>query len=91
MDFEELLTSLNKKGMLIHHLSQLKDGKVWSASVRKKGTTKVGHGYGKGFQSAIKEALASMRDSMSEKDFKKASAVRNPVKVKKKRVRIKGR
>lgn len=91
MKFEEVLTSLNKKGIMLHGLSQIEDGKTWSASVRKKGTTKTGYGYGKSFDKAIKEALATMKDSFSPTEFSKSGSVKNPVKVKKKRTRLRGR
>lgn len=89
MAFEEVLTKLNKKGIVLNGLSQIEDGKRWSASVRKKGTTSVGYGYGKDFKSAIKEALATMKDSMSPTEFRKKGSIKeNPVKVKKKRTRL---
>lgn len=87
MEFEEILSSLNNRGIMLDHLSQIEDGKKWSACVRKKGSTKMGYGNGKTIEKAVKEALGKMRDSMDPKGWK--DIVRNPEGPKKrKRVRV---
>lgn len=87
MTFEQVLEQLNKKGILLNNLSQIEDGKVWSASVRKKGTTKQGYGRGKTIEKAVRQALVAMRDSFDPKGFKDVE--QNPKEPeKRKRVRI---
>lgn len=92
MDFEEVLASLSSRGILLDHLGQVEDGKKWSACVRKQGTTKMGNGYGKTVDGAVKAALSVMRDRFSVTEWKKMAAPVNPTEPKKrKRVRVKGR
>lgn len=87
MNFEQVLASLNKRNILLHGLSQLEDGKKFSASVRKKKGTAVGYGTGKTVELAVKAALGKMRDSMDPKAWK--DVVKNPEgKKKSKRVRL---
>jgi hypothetical protein len=75
--FEEILKSLSARGVFLDHLGQLKNGKLWSATVRKKGTTSTGYGTGKNIKLAVKGALTNMRDTFDPK-----------LKPKKKRVRV---
>jgi hypothetical protein len=87
MTFEQVLGQLNKKGVLLSGLSQIEDGKLWSANVRKKGTTKQGYGRGKTIEKAVRQALGAMRDPFDPKGYKDAE--RNPKEPeKRKRVRI---
>lgn len=76
MTFEEIVESLSARGVLLDHLGQLKNGKLWSATVRKKGTTSTGYGTGKDIHRAVKEALASTRDTFDPAVRKKKKRVR---------------
>lgn len=89
MTFESLIASLNKKGFLLDGLTQTSDGKKWSARVRKNKSTAMGYGTGLTFESAIKKAATSVRDSFDPKGFAKLDAPLNPKdKEKRRRVRI---
>jgi hypothetical protein len=76
MDFEEILESLAARGVLLDHLGQLKNGKLWSVTVRKKGSTTTGYGTGKTIKLAVKEALANTRDSFDPKPKPKKKRIR---------------
>lgn len=87
MKFEDILGQLNKKGFLLDCLSQIEDGKKWSANIRKKGTTNQGHGSGPSIEKAVKAALGKMHDPFDPKGFKNVPV--NPDEPKKrKRVRV---
>lgn len=90
MNFEQVVAGLNGRKVLLDNLSQIEDGKLWSACVRKQGSTSMGYGKGKTVEAAVKAALAAMRDSMDPKAWK--GVVENPQdKKKKKRVKLKGK
>lgn len=65
MKFEEILEQLNARSVLLDHLGQIRDGKEWSATVRKKGSTNIGYGCGKDIREAVKVALSTMRDRLN--------------------------
>lgn len=86
MNFESVIENLKKKSFLLDSLGQTNDGKKWSANVRKKGTTKQGYGYGKNFETAIKEAIKNMKDPFDPKTPK--GHVKNPKQKSKRRIRL---
>lgn len=89
MSFENILSGLNKKGWLLDGLSQIEDGKKWSARVRKQKTTNVGYGTGRTIDAAVKKAMSVARDSFDPKGFSKLDAPINPPeKKKRRRVRV---
>lgn len=65
MRFEDILKQLNARSVFLDHLGQLKNGKEWSATVRKKGSTNIGYGCGKDVEQAVKAALSGMRDRLN--------------------------
>ena len=76
MTFEEILKSLNARGVYLDHLGQTNNGKRWGVTVRKKGTTTIGYGVGKDIQKAVKDAIANSRDTFDPKVKKKRVRVR---------------
>jgi len=61
--FERIMEQLSARSVFLDHLGQIQDGKVWSARVRKKGSTSVGYGQGKTIKDAVRAALENTRDS----------------------------
>lgn len=89
MTFEEILESLNKRSIMLSNLGQIEDGKRWSVSVRKKGDYTNGYGTGKTIEKATKEALASLKGKMTDKQWKEFAKTQAPIKGRKKRVKLK--
>jgi hypothetical protein len=74
--FEEILSQLANRGFYLDHLGQIKEGKEWSATVRKKGTTMMGYGCGTDITKAVRAAIATMKDSFDPKTKPKRRRVR---------------
>lgn len=88
MTFEEVIESLNKRGIFMVDLTQLENGKKWSVRVWAKTKTITPPGIGKTVEAAVKEALGHLRAQMTEKEWaevRKAQKASEP----KKRVKSK--
>lgn len=58
------MKQLAARNVYLDHLGQMRDGREWSATVRKKGSTNIGYGCGKDIEEAVKAAIATMRDRL---------------------------
>lgn len=83
---EQIIKKLNARNLFLDHLGQFEDGKKWSATVRKKGSTSMGYGVAKNCESAIKNACKVMKDSFDPKP--KNKGIKNPTVKKRKRVKL---
>lgn len=83
---EAVIKKLNSKNLYLDHLGQFEDGRKWSATVRKKGTTATGYGVATNCESAIKKACGAIKDSWDPKS--KDTGVKNPVVKKRKRAKL---
>lgn len=88
MVFEEVVTSLNKKGIYIVDLTQLKDGKEWSVRLRSKTKGPAFAGTGKTVEKAVKAGLANLKAKMTDRDWAQVTKDQGKPKTKR-RTRLK--
>ncbi len=92
MSIDEAVAKLNKSSMFLTGLTQLNDGKRWSASVRKKGDFTHGYGQGSTPEKAIKAAIAKLKEHWGDKQWKEFAQLPKPQPPKpRKRVSLKAR
>lgn len=90
MDFETVVEQLNNKKLYLSGLSQIQDGKKWSAAVRKHGDWLHGYGQGKSVEKAVKAAILDLKEHWTDKQWKEfknlpkaQSKIRKRVKLRK--------
>lgn len=75
--FEEMISSLNTKGIYLTSLTQENNGKTWLVSFRKKGYWSASYGAGKTLKEAFKNGVEKLAEQLSEKDW---AEIKNPPK-----------
>jgi hypothetical protein len=86
MTFEEVVDSLNKRGIFMVDLTQLENGKKWSVRVWSKTKLLTPAATGKTIELAVKGALAHMKAQMTDKEWAEVKKAQKPS-VPKKRVK----